>query len=115
MPRIILYGQSELKPSANTQTDEKKDMTATAYLFQALPEEMIIQIANCKSAKEIWDALKTRNVGVDRVQKARLQTLKTEFEILKMKEEDTIDSFTAKLYSIVTRQVVWDQYLINQP
>ncbi|KAC9456363.1 hypothetical protein E3N88_45805 [Mikania micrantha] len=91
-----------IEPSANTQTDEKKDMTATAYLFQALPEEMIIQIANCKSAKKIWDALKTRNVGVDRVQKARLQTLKTEFEMLKM-EEDSIDSFTAKLNGIVTK------------
>ncbi|KAD7476957.1 hypothetical protein E3N88_00093 [Mikania micrantha] len=97
-----------IEPSANTQTDEKKDMTATAYLFQALPEDMIIQITNCKSAKEIWDALKTRNVSVenvsvDRVQKARLQTLKTEFEMLKMKEEDTIDSFTAKLNGIVTK------------
>ncbi|KAJ0780063.1 putative transcription factor interactor and regulator CCHC(Zn) family [Helianthus annuus] len=78
-------------------------MMATAYLFQALPEDMIIQVASCKSAKEIWDALKTRHVGADRVQKARLQTLKTEFEILKMKEEDTIDSFTARLNSIVTR------------
>ncbi|KAL8247888.1 hypothetical protein R6Q59_009104 [Mikania micrantha] len=92
-----------IEPSANTQADEKKDMAATAYLFQALPEEMVLQVASCKSAKEIWDALKTRHVGVDRVQKARLQTLKTEFEMLKMKEEDTIDSFTAKLNSIVTR------------
>ncbi|KAD7117657.1 hypothetical protein E3N88_04925 [Mikania micrantha] len=102
-----------IEPSANTQTDEKKDITATAYLFQALQEEMIIQIANCKSPKEIWDALKTRNIGVDRVQKARLQTLKTEFEMLMMKEEDTIDSFTAKLNDIVTKAsnlgTVYDQ------
>ncbi|KAJ0614196.1 hypothetical protein HanIR_Chr02g0059731 [Helianthus annuus] len=92
-----------IEPKENTQADEKKDMIATAYLFQALPEDMIIQVASCKSAKEIWDALKTRHVGADRVQKARLQTLKTEFEMLKMKEEDTIDSFTARLNSIVTR------------
>ncbi|XP_022031651.1 uncharacterized protein LOC110932637 [Helianthus annuus] len=92
-----------IEPKENTQADEKKEMMATAYLFQALPEDMIIQVASCKSAKEIWDALKTRHVGADRVQKARLQTLKTEFEMLKMKEEDTIDSFTARLNSIVTR------------
>nr|GEV11323.1 zinc finger, CCHC-type [Tanacetum cinerariifolium] len=41
--------------------------------------------------------------GVDRVKKARLQTLKTEFEMLKMKEDDSIDEFIAKLNSIVTR------------
>jgi hypothetical protein len=92
-----------IEPKATTEPDEKKDMTATAYLFQALPEDMIMQVANCNSAKEIWDALKTRHVGVDRVQKARLQTIRTEFEMLKMKDEDTIDSFTAKLNSIVTR------------
>ena len=92
-----------IEPKENTQADEKKDMMATAYLYQALPEDMIIQVASCKSAKEIWDALNTRHVGADRVQKARLQTLKTEFEMLKMKVEDTIDSFTARLNSIVTR------------
>ncbi|XP_022032386.1 uncharacterized protein LOC110933474 [Helianthus annuus] len=91
-----------IEPKENTQADEKKDMTTTAYLYQALPEDMIIQVASCKSAKEIWDALKARHVGADRVQKARLQTLKT-VEMLKMKEEDTIDSFTARLNSIVTR------------
>nr|GEW42699.1 ribonuclease H-like domain, reverse transcriptase, RNA-dependent DNA polymerase [Tanacetum cinerariifolium] len=37
------------------------------------------------------------------MQKARLQTLKTEFKMLKMKEDDSIDEFTAKLSSIVTR------------
>ena len=92
-----------IEPKGNTEPDEKKDMTATAHLFQALPEDMILQVASCKSSKEIWDALKTRHVGVDRVQKARLQTLKTEFELLKMKEEDTIDSFAARLNGIVTR------------
>ena len=78
-------------------------MTTTAYLYQALPEDMILQVASCKSAKEIWEELQTRHIGVDRVQKARLQTLKTEFEMLKMKEDDSIDVFSAKLNSIVTR------------
>ncbi|GJX46176.1 zinc finger, CCHC-type containing protein [Tanacetum coccineum] len=38
-----------------------------------------------------------------RVQKARLQTHKTEFEMLKMKDDDSIDEFSAKLNSIVPR------------
>nr|GEY25463.1 ribonuclease H-like domain, reverse transcriptase, RNA-dependent DNA polymerase [Tanacetum cinerariifolium] len=49
------------------------------------------------------EALQTRHIGVDRVQKARLQTLKTEFEMLKMKDDDSTDEFIAKLNSIVTR------------
>nr|GEX84568.1 zinc finger, CCHC-type [Tanacetum cinerariifolium] len=87
----------------NAQLDIKKDVAATAYLYQALPEDMILQVASCNSAKEIWEALQTRHIGVDRVQKARLQTLKAEFEMLKMKEDDSIDEFSAKLNSIITR------------
>ncbi|GJV03970.1 zinc finger, CCHC-type containing protein [Tanacetum coccineum] len=92
-----------IEPEDNAQLDIKKDMATTAYLYQALPEDMILQVASCNSAKEIWEALQTRHIGVDRVQKARLQTLKTEFEMLKMKEDDSIDEFSAKLNSIVTR------------
>ncbi|GJZ15385.1 zinc finger, CCHC-type containing protein [Tanacetum coccineum] len=83
-----------IEPEDNVQIDIKKDMATTAYLYQTLPEDMILQVASCKSTKEIWEALQTRHIGVDRVQKARLQTLKTEFEMLKMKEDDTIEQFT---------------------
>ncbi|KAI3775732.1 hypothetical protein L1987_45484 [Smallanthus sonchifolius] len=82
-----------IEPS-DIERDVKKDKATMAYLYQALPEDVILQIASCKTAKEVWDALKTRHVGVDRVQKARLQTLTTEFELLQMKEDETIDSFT---------------------
>ena len=73
-----------------TETDVKRNKAAMAYLFQALPEDLVLQVASCKTAKEVWDALKTRYVGDDRVQKARLQTLKSEFEMLQMNEEDTM-------------------------
>nr|GEU47210.1 zinc finger, CCHC-type [Tanacetum cinerariifolium] len=89
-----------IEPMDNAQLDIKKDMTATAYLYQALPEDMILQVASCNSTKEIWEALQTRHIGVDRVQKARLQTLKIEFKMLKMKEDDSIDEFSAKLNTI---------------
>ncbi|GJV39898.1 zinc finger, CCHC-type containing protein [Tanacetum coccineum] len=38
-------------------------MAATAYLYQALPEDMILQVASCNSAKEIWEALQTRHIA----------------------------------------------------
>ncbi|KAD4982108.1 hypothetical protein E3N88_18779 [Mikania micrantha] len=78
-----------IEPSANTQADEKKDMAATAYLFQALPEDMVLQVS---SAKEIWDALKTRHVRVDRVQKARSKVkeecARAKDKVMEIKEDD---------------------------
>ncbi|KAJ0601489.1 hypothetical protein HanIR_Chr03g0128971 [Helianthus annuus] len=99
---------------SNATGCEKKDKSMIAYLFQAIPEDMVLQVANCKTTKDIWNTLKTRHVGVDRVQKARLHTLMSEFELLQMKEDDTIDSFSARINNIVTRASEFGTTL-NQP
>ncbi|KAJ9552444.1 hypothetical protein OSB04_016489 [Centaurea solstitialis] len=70
---------------------------------KALPKDLNLQVATCKSAKEIWDTLKIRNIGVDQVQKARLQTLKSEFEALEMNEEDSFDSFILKMTNVISK------------
>ncbi|GJV17766.1 hypothetical protein Tco_1363089 [Tanacetum coccineum] len=48
---------------------------------QALPKEQLLQNTKHKTAKAIWDALKTRHIGEKRVQQARLQTLKSDFKM----------------------------------
>ena len=85
------------------KVDVKKDRTTIAYLFQAIPEDMVMQVASHTTAREIWEALKTRHVGIDRVQKARLQSLRTEFEMLSMRETETIDQFAGRLSAISTK------------
>nr|GEV11231.1 zinc finger, CCHC-type [Tanacetum cinerariifolium] len=92
-----------IEPNEKTQADNKKDKTAIAFLFQALPEEQLHQITKHKTTKAIRDALKTRHVGEERIQQARLQTLKSDFEMLHMKEDETIDTFTTKLTTIVNK------------
>nr|GEW36543.1 zinc finger, CCHC-type [Tanacetum cinerariifolium] len=79
------------------------DKTAIAFIFQALPEAQILQAAKHKSVRTVWDALKTRHVGENRVQQAKQQTLKAEFEALEMKENKSVDSFISKISSITSR------------
>ncbi|GKF40474.1 zinc finger, CCHC-type containing protein [Tanacetum coccineum] len=67
---------------------EMIELWCTAFLYQALPEEQQLQITKHKTAKAIREALKTRHLGEERVQQARLQTLKSEFELLHMKEDE---------------------------
>nr|GEV89090.1 reverse transcriptase domain-containing protein [Tanacetum cinerariifolium] len=72
-----------------------------------------------KSIKAIWDALKTRHIGEQRVQQAILQTLKSDFEMLHMKEDKTIDTFTGKLTTLVNkaaslRHTIEDQTLVRK-
>ena len=47
--------------------DEKKNSMATVLLFQSIPEGLIMQVGDLDTTKAIWDAIKTRHVGAERV------------------------------------------------
>ncbi|GJW84885.1 zinc finger, CCHC-type containing protein [Tanacetum coccineum] len=89
--------------STSKEPDIKKDSSASAYLFQGLPEDLQMQVAGCETAKEIWDSLKSRFIGTEDVQQAHSQQLKSEFEKLVMKEDESINSFAGKMMSIITK------------
>ncbi|GJT20117.1 retrovirus-related pol polyprotein from transposon TNT 1-94 [Tanacetum coccineum] len=62
-----------------------------------IPEDLVLQIRNLKTKKDMWEVIKTHNLGADRVKEARPQTLITEFENLKMSDNDSIYAYVAKL------------------
>lgn len=66
-------------------------------LFQLIPENLILQVGEQDSPKEIWEAIKSRNLGAEHVKVDRLQTLMNEFERLRMKDSDSIDAFSGKI------------------
>nr|GEX17716.1 zinc finger, CCHC-type [Tanacetum cinerariifolium] len=107
---IFYYGESPMSWSRQKQaivallSYNRKDKTAIAILYLALPEDQVLQITKHKTAKAIWDSLKTRHIGEERVQQARLQTLKSDFEMLHIKEDETIDTFTTKLTTLVNKE-----------
>nr|GEU92467.1 zinc finger, CCHC-type [Tanacetum cinerariifolium] len=92
-----------IEPNLTTEADTKKDKTDIAYIYQSLPEQQLLLISKYKTAKEVWDALKKRHVRENRVQQDKKQTLKSEFEMLQMKENESVDSFTTKLTNIVNK------------
>ncbi|PWA64782.1 zinc finger, CCHC-type [Artemisia annua] len=73
-----------IEPKENTQVDDKKDKAIIALLYQALTEDVILQVANCKTAKELWESLRKRHVGEER-------------------EDETVDAFTNKLNGYATK------------
>jgi hypothetical protein len=65
-----------------------RDKKVKAHLLQCIPDDIFMQVAKKKTGKEVWDSLKAQFVGADRVRDARLQTLKSEFDAVTMKEDD---------------------------
>ena len=93
---------------------EEKNNMATALLSQSIHEALTPQVGDLDTAKAVWEAIKARHVGAERVRKARLQTLMAEFDRLKMKEAYTIDTFVGKLSEISSKSASLGE-IIEEP
>jgi len=90
-------------PGDSEEVDVRKNKAARAHLLQALPEDILMQVSTKPTAREVWEALKTRFVGADRVRTARLATLKGEFDSLIMADGDALDEFAGKISAMAAR------------
>nr|XP_043625848.1 uncharacterized protein LOC122597301 [Erigeron canadensis] len=82
--------------------DAKMNNMVKALLFQSIPEDLILQIGQLKTGKEMWEAIKTQNLGVERIQ-----------------NNNTIDDFAAKFSRIASksaslREVIPEQRLVKK-
>ena len=85
-----------MDPVTGRTVEEKKNYTTKAIIFQTLPEDILLQVSKHKDAKDVWEAIRVRYLGADRVQKARMQTLRSELEMLRMKENEPLTNFQAR-------------------
>ena len=80
----------------------KKDPQALAVIYSAAPDDVVAQLDNKVTAKETWESLRTMNVSVECVEKAKIQMLKREFEMLTIREEESVAGFAAMLTRLAT-------------
>ncbi|XP_076894565.1 uncharacterized protein LOC143546890 [Bidens hawaiensis] len=69
-----------IEPEEGKVVDLKKNNMEIAYLYQALPEGVVLQVAQYTQATETWEAIK-------------------------IKDEETIDDFPGKLNGLVSKAV----------
>ena len=72
-----------------------------AAIYQKIPEDILLMLAEKDSTKAAWETLQTMHVGVERVKEANVKTLKSEFEAICMKDGELIEDFAMKLTTIV--------------
>lgn len=97
-----------------SKTIEKKtDKVALAAIYQVVSEDILLILAEKKTTKETWKAVKMLRQGAERVKKAQVQTLKAEFESMTMKDTDSLDDFHLKLNGLVTNIRVLGESVAN--
>ncbi|XP_073355026.1 uncharacterized protein [Aegilops tauschii subsp. strangulata] len=81
----------------------RKDKMARALLLGALPEDVLLLVSTKLTAREVWDSLKVRIIGADRVRAARLGTLHGEFNRMKMADGEELNVYGGRLAAMEAR------------
>nr|KYP73746.1 hypothetical protein KK1_006396 [Cajanus cajan] len=79
---------------------KRKDSNTLFYLHQCVDEANFEKFALAKKAKEAWDILAQSYVGVKRLKTLRLQTLRRQYELLQMGNQETIQEYFSQLLSL---------------
>src|SRR5580698_9947118 len=69
----------------------------------AMDDNQYKLIQTTRIAKEAWEILETAHEGTDVVKDSKLQVLQTQFETIKMEEEECFNDFQVKLMDIVNQ------------
>ena len=79
-----------------------KDVKVRHLLHSAIDNVMSNRVINCKTAKEIWDALETRCQGTDTIKKNRKTILTQEYEHFDSKDNCHTPNLNSKLNITIT-------------
>ncbi|CAL1408362.1 unnamed protein product [Linum trigynum] len=102
----VLDGRLEVKADRSKWTDEDRDKhkqncKAMNLMYCALGPEEYHNVSGCRTAKEIWDKLQVTYEGTSQVKISWINSSKTECELLKMIEGETIRQMYERFTTMV--------------
>eukprot|EP00253_Pinus_taeda_P015448 PITA_15448 len=88
-----------------TDADEKKkyetNAKAVSTLLGCISQSEFMKVMHYKSAKEIWDKIVTSYEGDEQVKRAKLQTLRIQYEALKMYNDESVANYFLRVDEVV--------------
>jgi hypothetical protein len=84
----------------NAKTNDHK---VKHYLYQSIDRVTIDQIQDRRSSKIIWESMKKKFGGNERVRKSLLQKLRRDFEILEMNESEKVEEYFKRVLTITNK------------
>ena len=87
---------------AHEEEKLKKDKAITC-LHSGIANHIFTKIMNLETPKQIWDKLQVEFEGSNRVKTVKLLALKREFELMKMKDNENVKSYSGRLMNTVNQ------------
>src|ERR1043165_8617724 len=93
-----MYAQ---KPAHKHQ--RKKDGKALFLIHQCVNSDVFEKIIEEESAKDAWDKLKKLYGGGEKLKKVKLQTLRKQYEMMHMKDDESISAYFSKIVTLTNQ------------
>ena len=77
------------------------NLKAKNIITSALGMDEYFRVSNCKSAKDMWDTLQVTHEGTTDVKRSRINTLTHEYELFRMKTNESIQDMQKRFTHIV--------------
>lgn len=85
---------------ATHREQTKKDFKALFLIHQCVDQDNFERVANAESAKEAWDTLEQCYAGDEKLKAVRLQTLKRQYELLQMEDNEKIAAYFTRVKTL---------------
>ncbi|XP_070009362.1 spindle pole body protein pcp1-like [Nicotiana sylvestris] len=79
----------------------EKNYHAKKILMCGIGPDEYNRVSTCDTAKEIWEALQTLHEGTTQVKQSKIDMLTTEYELFRMKDDESIQDMHTKFTSII--------------
>ncbi|KAF1899345.1 hypothetical protein Lal_00019473 [Lupinus albus] len=102
----------EIQRSTHRET-KKKDNKALFLIHECVDDVHFEKIQNATTSKEACDILIRSHAGGEKIKKVKLQTLRRQYEMLKMEESDRIGDYFTKILTITNHMKGYGESIID--
>ncbi|XP_059298082.1 uncharacterized protein LOC132050733 [Lycium ferocissimum] len=119
---IVANGYEEPKDDGELSVAEMKNLEAKRRqvakalnkIQMGVSKAFFAKIATCETVKQAWESLEAEVYGDEKVRTINLQTLRREFQNLKMIESEKIDEYCTRVLNIVNEMRNHGDEISNQ-
>jgi len=105
VPTMVVGNTTTEKPRENWSEEDRRreeyNLKAKNIITSALGMDEYFRVSNCKSVKDMWDTLQVTHEGTTDVKRSRINTLTHEYELFRMKTNESIQDMQKTFTYIV--------------
>ncbi|KAK4433557.1 hypothetical protein Salat_1118000 [Sesamum alatum] len=92
----------------------RSDASALSKIDMSAGKSTFLKISSASTAKEAWDTLEQEFHGDEKVRSINLQTLRRDFQNLKMKDYENIQEYQTRVIEIINQMRMYDEKVTDQ-